>query len=318
VKAQILVSVLILVLMIGITPSFADISDSLDHFYSYDIQTGELAIMWLGYHPQDTFQGYASAGFLLKTTDHVIAIDPSSLLLDYVDSLESLDVIFITHDHKDHFDTTGTMEMQLKTDSDVVADTTSFNLLTDLVPEENLVRILADEQMTVSGITVKALEAEHPSPTPLVYLIELDGFRIFHGSDSGFVEELKNIEKRAHVALVPTGDPSPSAGPQLAFEMIKAVRPDVAIPMHGLIEQMHFFSELVNESELGTTATLPIPLGLMVLSQETMVLETIPEPEPKIPEWVRNIFIWYGEDQISEDELIAALQFLVQEGIIKV
>jgi len=38
----------------------------------------------------------------------------------------------------------------------------------------------------------------------------------------------------------------------------------------------------------------------------------------KIPEWVRNIFIWYGEKKISEDELIKALQFLIKQGIIKV
>lgn len=38
----------------------------------------------------------------------------------------------------------------------------------------------------------------------------------------------------------------------------------------------------------------------------------------KLPEWVRNIFIWYGEKKISEDELIGAIQFLVKQGIIKV
>ena len=38
----------------------------------------------------------------------------------------------------------------------------------------------------------------------------------------------------------------------------------------------------------------------------------------KVPEWVRNIFVWYGEKKISEDELIGALQFLIKEGIIKI
>jgi len=42
------------------------------------------------------------------------------------------------------------------------------------------------------------------------------------------------------------------------------------------------------------------------------------EVDSKIPTWVRNIFIWYGENKISEDELIRALQFLIKEGIIKV
>lgn len=42
------------------------------------------------------------------------------------------------------------------------------------------------------------------------------------------------------------------------------------------------------------------------------------ETKQIIPEWVRNIFLWYGQGQIGEDELISALQFLVKEGIIKV
>ena len=49
--------------------------------------------------------------------------------------------------------------------------------------------------------------------------------------------------------------------------------------------------------------------------------DTTPEPTElsnvqKIPDWVRNIFIWYGEEQISETELLGAIQFLVQQGII--
>jgi len=45
----------------------------------------------------------------------------------------------------------------------------------------------------------------------------------------------------------------------------------------------------------------------------------VPEREsmPKIPEWVRNIFIWYAEDRISEDELLDAIQFLLDQGILK-
>ena len=42
------------------------------------------------------------------------------------------------------------------------------------------------------------------------------------------------------------------------------------------------------------------------------------ESIPKVPDWVRNIFIWYGEEKISEDELLNAIKFLVSQGIIKV
>jgi len=37
----------------------------------------------------------------------------------------------------------------------------------------------------------------------------------------------------------------------------------------------------------------------------------------KIPNWVRQIFIWYAAEQISESDLLGAIQFLVQQGIIE-
>ena len=38
----------------------------------------------------------------------------------------------------------------------------------------------------------------------------------------------------------------------------------------------------------------------------------------KIPDWVKNIFIWYGQDQVSEDDLLNAIKFLINKGIIKI
>ena len=37
----------------------------------------------------------------------------------------------------------------------------------------------------------------------------------------------------------------------------------------------------------------------------------------KIPEWVRNIFVWYAEEKVSEDELLNAIKYLIQQDIIK-
>lgn len=45
-------------------------------------------------------------------------------------------------------------------------------------------------------------------------------------------------------------------------------------------------------------------------------LNFVEAQESKIPEWVRNIFVWYGENQISEDELLNAIKFLVENKII--
>ncbi len=242
-------------------------TDATTNLLSYDIQAGELAIMWLGNHQRGSLDGYASAGFLIRTANHTIAIDPSSLLLDDIDSLVRLDAIFITHDHGDHFDPDTVIAMQAKTGSFVIADPTSASMLSGKIPEDLLIQIKSNEQMTISEITVDAWAAEHPTDTPLVYVIEFDGFRIFHGSDSGFVEDLKNIESRVHVAMVPAGDPSPTASPQVAFEMTKATNPYVVIPMHGSPQQMQEFSDLVENSDLQTTVIIPTPLEIIIPSE---------------------------------------------------
>ncbi len=36
----------------------------------------------------------------------------------------------------------------------------------------------------------------------------------------------------------------------------------------------------------------------------------------KIPDWVKNIFGWYAQDQVSEDELLDAIQYLIDEKIL--
>ncbi len=36
----------------------------------------------------------------------------------------------------------------------------------------------------------------------------------------------------------------------------------------------------------------------------------------ELPNWVENLFVWYGEEKISEDELIGAIQFLINKEII--
>ena len=68
------------------------------------------------------------------------------------------------------------------------------------------------------------------------------------------------------------------------------------------------------EHHIGTV-TFEVVENLAEITEGT---ETVTEESiEKIPSWVRQIFIWYGEEQISETELLGAIQFLVQQGIIE-
>lgn len=42
------------------------------------------------------------------------------------------------------------------------------------------------------------------------------------------------------------------------------------------------------------------------------------QEESVLPEWIRNIFVWYAEEEISESELLKAIEYLASEKIIMV
>ena len=38
----------------------------------------------------------------------------------------------------------------------------------------------------------------------------------------------------------------------------------------------------------------------------------------KIPDWVKNIFVWYAQDKVSEEELLGVIEFLINQNIIQI
>ncbi len=52
-------------------------------------------------------------------------------------------------------------------------------------------------------------------------------------------------------------------------------------------------------------------------SNGKIFVEEVEISNKKIPEWVKNIFIWFAQDLVSEDEVLNAIKFLVQQDIIK-
>jgi hypothetical protein len=36
----------------------------------------------------------------------------------------------------------------------------------------------------------------------------------------------------------------------------------------------------------------------------------------ELPDWVENLFVWYEEEKISEEDLMEAIQFLIDKEII--
>ena len=128
------------------------------------------------------------------------------------------------------------------------------------------------------------------------------------------MQELNEIKTPVDVALVPTGDPSPSASPTYAYDMTEALQASVVIPMHGNPTQMKNYASLIQESGLLTQVIIPKPLEVNFPSIDRTSLAE----EPKIPEWVKNNAGWWASDNISESEFLRAIEYLIENDIMKI
>ena len=91
----------------------------------------------------------------------------------------------------------------------------------------------------------------------------------------------------------------------------------------GYFESFHYLDKYAEVGKYKATATYKdeiIGIQLFdlidddtIITQNSSITQT-----PKIPSWAKNIFIWYGQDKISEDELLNAIEFLVNDGLIKI
>ena len=162
----------------------------------------------------------------------IIYIDPFKIEEDYHDA----DLIFITHDHFDHY-------------SEIDIDKVRNENTVIIVPEELLVKVLkqgfrqdyiitvdpGDVEM-VSGIRFEAIAAYntnkkfHPKENSWVgYIIEVGGIKYYIAGDTDITDENKKV--KCDVAFVPVGGTYTMDFKEAAF-LINEIRPKVAVPTH--------------------------------------------------------------------------------------
>ena len=66
---------------------------------------------------------------------------------------------------------------------------------------------------------------------------------------------------------------------------------------------------------VGTKQITELDLKKMVTLYGTDGFEELPQ---SIPDWIRTIFVYYGNGSINDSELINAIQYLAENGIIRI
>jgi hypothetical protein len=83
-------------------------------------------------------------------------------------------------------------------------------------------------------------------------------------------------------------------------------------------EELVTICEIEDESEREDALYDSIDVLISELRDDVEDSEEDSIEPPKIPSWVHDIFVWYAEESISENELLTSLEYLISQGIINV
>ena len=179
-----------------------------------------------------------NAGVMIEADGLRIYVDPINLPSNYSDL--PADAILITHPHGDHYDSTCINMLQKESTVNVFPDNMSAEVAT-----HDGVGIDPLDSVQVGSINITAyymyteiwIEGErfasHPSEANWTsYIIDIDGFKIFHAGDSKNITEYELISGQMDVVLLPLG---PGCQAMTGLEVVDAIdklQPDYFIPIH--------------------------------------------------------------------------------------
>ena len=160
----------------------------------------------------------------------------------YVDPLEidndahDADYILITHDHYDHFSPEDIRKVA-KADSILVVPEKMLDKAQEVTGDVGKIEtVKPGVYRELNGLefeTVPAynlLKPFHPKSAEWVgYVLRIDGQRIYIAGDTDATKEAKAV--KCEVALVPIGG-TYTMDAKKAAELVNAIRPNVAIPVH--------------------------------------------------------------------------------------
>lgn len=215
-------------------------------FEAVALKKGEVAFVW--------FNDYA--GVAIKTPNKILVVDPAA-----VDPKEfkAVDAILVTHEHHDHLDEGIIRDIHARTHCLVAADSTSVKRLKDAVSGDKLFEMHVGKEIKIGDVSVRAEVFKHPAVSPVSYLITSeDGVKIYHTGDSLPHPDMKNVGDRdsPDIVFCTVGLPAPGASPQSGVEIVRLVKPKVAVPYHAPYVDRKKFGELLAKQVPNVKATV--------------------------------------------------------------
>ncbi len=162
----------------------------------------------------------------------MIYIDPYHIEKSFNDA----DMIFITHDHYDHYSEEDIDKVRKNNTIFIVPENLLNKLIKKGINDENIITLDPGDAENIDEIKVEAIHSYnidkpfHPKENNwLGYVIEIDGIRYYIAGDTDITEENKNI--KCDVAFVPVGG-TYTMNFSEAAQLVNIIKPKIAVPIH--------------------------------------------------------------------------------------
>lgn len=187
----------------------------------------------------------------------VIYIDPFKIDENYNDA----DIIFITHDHYDHYSEDDIDKVKKADTVIIVPEELLTKVLRKGFRQDYIITVVPNQKYMVEGIEFKTVPAYntnkkfHPKENEWVgYIIEIKGVKYYIAGDTDITEENKKV--KCDVALVPVGGTYTMDFKEAAY-LINEIKPKVAVPIHygsivGKMQDATDFIKLLHPTIKGT------------------------------------------------------------------
>ena len=177
-----------------------------------------------------------NAGIMIETRGSRLYIDPIQL----PDSYEELpaDAVLITHPHGDHYEEETIEMLQKEGTVNIFPDNMTAEIATHngigLDPEDTYqVGIFDITAFYMYTLPVGEWPASHPSEANWTsYIIEVNGFTIFHAGDSKNIDEYEQLVGKIDIALLPLGPGCQTMAEMEVVDVVNLIQPKYFIQIH--------------------------------------------------------------------------------------
>ena len=164
--------------------------------------------------------------------ENTIYIDPFKIDRNYNDA----DIIFITHDHYDHYSEEDIDKVINENAVIVIPEELLTKVLKKGINKNAIITVEPNQKYMVQGIKFETVPAYntnkifHPKENGWVgYVIEINGIKYYIAGDTDITEENKKV--KCDVAFVPVGG-TYTMDFKEAAQLVNEIQPKVAVPIH--------------------------------------------------------------------------------------